>query len=292
MFLNGCIEDINVKLPGSERKIVIEGRIENGKPAEVFVMRNAPLSDTANYYKYYRVTDAKITVSDGVNTETLVGPTDLFYYGDSESTYRYPPYKGKTILGIPGKTYYLTVVADGKTYTSITTIPTPIALDSVWWKKVSDQKPNIGYAWARLSEPAGLGNAYRWSAKRANKTYANGETRDRRYLSPVGATFDDKLIDGKILDFNYSRGVDPTDFYFQDHPNDFVYEYKRSDTIYVKFCTIDQNSAKFYTTYETAYASNGNPFAAPVNVITNINGGGLGIWAGFGCTYDTIMPQP
>ncbi len=67
--------------------------------------------------------------------------------------------------------------------------------------------------------------------------------------------------------------------------------FKKTDMIFVQFCTIDQNTAKFYTTFEAASQSNGNPFAAPVTTMSNINGG-LGIWAGFACTYDTIRPTP
>ncbi len=149
----------------------------------------------------------------------------------------------------------------------------------------------LGYVWGHLTEPAGLGNAYKWFAKRANKYYEIGEYKDRRYLAPVGSTFDDKFIDGKSFDFSYTRGIDPSDSLTQANPSPYIDYFKKTDTIYVKFCTIDAATAKFYSTYEAAYQTNGNPFASPVSIQSNINGGGLGIWAGFGCTYDTIVPK-
>ena len=194
-------------------------------------------------------------------------------------------YEGNTIIGTPGKTYYLTVIADGKTFTATTTIPAPIALDSVWWQP-QPPKDTLGFAWAHLSDPVGLGNAYRWYAKRP--------TKDRRFIAPFGATFDDKFIDGKSFDFAYNRGDDPTiDPKVIDSEPEYEHNlFKNVDTICIKFCTIDHNSALFYTTLETALQSNGNPFASPVTILSNIKGGGLGVWAGMGVTYDTIMPTP
>jgi len=273
-LLISCTEDVNLSVVGGEQKIVIEGSIENGKPASVFITRNSPLTQTVDFSKIL-VIDAQVVVSDGTISETL------FLKNDTIPSI----YKGKTIIGIPGKTYSLTVIADGKTYTASTTIPTPVALDSVWWKP-QPPEDSLGFAWAHLTDPFGLGNAYRWYAKRA--------TKDQRFLSPLGATFDDKFIDGKSFDFNYYRGddplIDPKEL--KKEPQNESGFFKKTDTIYVKFCTMDFNSFKFYSTYENALQSNGNPFASPTTILTNIKGGGLGIWAGMGVTYDTIMPTP
>ena len=275
-FLYSCTEDINLTVVGGDKKIVIEGSIENGKPARVMVTRNSPLGQTLDYNNLL-VTNAQVYVSNGIITDTL-----RFNYPILDLTSSIPfLYKGSAFVGVPGQTYYLTVIADGITYSSITTIPALVSLDSVWWKE-QPPKDSLGFAWAHLSEPAGFGNAYKWYAKRP--------TKDDRFLAPYASTFDDKFIDGKSFDFAYNRGTDPNataaappiltdDGYF-----------KKTDTIYIKFCTIDYFTAKFYTTYEAALQTNGNPFASPVSIISNIYGGGLGVWGGFGCTYDTILP--
>ena len=302
LFLNGCIQDIDLSSAGGgEYKIVIEGKIENGKVAEVFVLRSAPLTSTKDYGTYSILyDDATVTVSDGLTTEKLkpsLHTKPLSGSGHPETTY-YVPYLGTSIIGTPGKIYTLTVIAapnpdkpnELRTYTATTTIPAPVKLDSVWWVKQAPYD-TLGYAYAHLTEPAGLGNAYRWYAKRANKWYEKGELKDRRYLAPLGATFDDKFIDGKSFDLFFARGTDPSDSLTQEIKTDINTYFKQTDTIYVKFCTIDQESFKFYSTYEAAYQTNGNPFASPVSIISNISGGGLGIWAGFGCTYDTIYPK-
>ncbi len=275
LFLVSCTEDINLDVVGGDKKIVIEGSIEIGSPAKVIVTRNSPISQSIDVNAIL-VTNAKVYVSNGILTDTLALTIDTFA--------SFPlVYKGSTVLGAAHQTYYLTVLADGKTFTSITSIPEPIALDSVWWKN-EPPRDSLGYAWAHLSEPPGYGNYYKWFAKRG--------TQDRRFIAPYASTFDDKFINGKSFDFAYNRGTDPNDQ--AAAPPDKLTEgyFNITDTIYVKFCTIDYYTCKFYTTYEAALQTNGNPFSSPVSIISNINGGGLGVWGGFGCTYDTILPPP
>jgi hypothetical protein len=273
--MTSCEEDLNVTLPGSSNKVVIEGTIENGKYAEVLLTKNIPLfsSLSGTSLSDFYITDASVYVSNGITTDTLS-------LGIDSASSLGVAYMGHSIIGVPGGTYYLTVIAQGNTYTAVTTIPSPIALDSTWWKP-QPPEDSLGYAWAHLSEPAGLGHNYRWFAKRPG---------DRRFIAPYGATFDDKFIDGKGFDFAYSRGDDPTNPPPQNDPEaDRVSGYYLiTDTIYVKFCTIDRESKDFFTTFESALGNNGNPFASPVTILTNIKGGGLGVWAGYGVTYDTI----
>lgn len=277
-LLSSCQEDIKVNLPSAGRKIVIEGNIENGKFAELIITRNKPLfsSISSTTLSDYMVLDAQVYVTNGIITDTLSLSID--------SAASLPVvYQGHSIIGIPGQSYGLTVIADGKTYTSTTTIPTPVPLDSVWFML---QPPNdsLGFAWARMSEPAGFGNGYKWSAKRA--------TKDRRFIAPYGATTDDKWVDGKTFDFYYYRGNDPTAPVTTDSQSDHERGYyKIGDTIYVKLCSIDHATTNFYETFEQSVGTNGNPFASPVTILGNIFSDGeeqLGIWAGFGATYDTI----
>jgi hypothetical protein len=271
-----CTEKIDVKLPNADKKIVIEGSIENGKYPEVIITKTISLfsSVTNTTINDFYVLDAEVYVSNGTITDTL------HLSIDSASSLGVV-YTGNKVIGVPGGTYFLTVKQGGKSYTSFTTIPAPVALDSVWWEQ-QPPKDTLGYAYARISEPAGLGNNYRWYAKRP---------RDRRFLAPFGATFDDKYVDGVSFEFAYTKGYDPTnaeDTYENDSARGY---YTKFDTIYIKFCSINKETKDFYQTFETALGSNGNPFASPVTILTNISGGALGVWAGLGATYDTIMPH-
>lgn len=277
LLFSSCTETLEVKVPGSVNKIVIEGSIENGKYAEVIITKTIPLlSSVANTaLNDFFILDAKVYVTSN-------GATDTLHLGIDTTSSLGLVYMGSSIIGVPGQRYNLTVEQGGKTYTAATMIPVPVALDSVAWK-VQPPEDTLGFAYARLSEPAGLGNNYRWLAKRP---------RDRRYIAPFGATFDDKYVDGVTFDFFFNRGNDPTDAQSttaQDSASSGYY--RKSDTVYIKFCSIDRASKDFYTTFETALSSNGNPFASPVTILTNINGGALGVWAGYGVAYDTIYPK-
>jgi hypothetical protein len=286
LFLSSCTEDIDLKIADGDTKIVIEGEIENGKFAQVMVTRNSPLTQSVNFENIL-VNNALVYVSNGVITDTL--RFDTVFSASNPFLYI-----GSTIVGIPGQTYNLTVIADGKTYTATTTIPAPVPLDSVWFQP-QPPSDSLGFAWAHLTDPSGIGNGYRWQVKRPTKFVqfeGNPLVLDRRYIAPGGATFDDKFIDGKSFDFAYFRPYDPTEAsYYEDEPEEERGYYKYSDTIYIRFCTLDKVSQDFYRTYEAAMSSNGNPFASPVTVLSNIKGGGLGVWAGMGATYDTIYGQ-
>jgi hypothetical protein len=280
LLLSACTEEINVKLPQSDKKIVIEGEIENGKPAQVLITRTISLfsSVSSTSPSDFYVLDAKVYVSNGIITDTLSLAID-------SSSSLGLIYKGSSIIGVPGQHYSLRVVAsDGKVYNATTSIPYPVALDSVWWKAQPPQD-TLGFANAHLSEVPGLGNNYRWQAKRP---------KDRRFIAQAGSTFDDKLIDGKSFDFAYAKGYDPTDPVNTQEadPRGERFYYRKSDTIYIRFCTIDRASKDFYVTFESALQSNGNPFASPTTILGNIDNDALGVWAGMGATYDTIMPTP
>ncbi len=279
-LFSACTEEINVKLPNSDKKIVIEGSIENGKFPQVIITRTIPLfsSVAGTTVTEFYVLDAKVYVSNGIITDTL----GLVI--DSSSSLGLV-YQGSTIIGVPGQNYSLRVeAADGNVYNATTSIPFPIPLDSVWWKP---QPPHdtLGFANAHMSDPPGLGNNYRWMAKRP---------KDRRFIAQNGSTFDDKLIDGKSFEFAYIKGYDATDnVNSEDNDSDVErYYYRKTDTIYIKWCTLDRASKEFYTTFEAALSSNGNPFASPTTIIGNIDNGALGVWAGMGASYDTIMPTP
>ncbi len=273
-LLSSCEEDIKINLPSEGRKVVIEGSIENGKTAEVIITRNNPLFSTISGTSLtdYLILNAKVYVTNGLLTDSLT----LFI----DSTASIPVlYKGHTIFGTPGQTYNLTVIADGKTFTSTTTIPTPIALDSLWFvQRIPHDSLGLGHIGARLTDPSALGNGYKWYSKR--------ERFDRRFVAPYGSTQDDKFFNGKTFDFFKDAGIDPT-----VTPTGEEGYFKIGDTIIVKFCSIDHASTNFYETFEQSVGTNGNPFASPVTILGNITSEGkeqLGIWAGFGASYDTL----
>lgn len=275
-LLSACEKEITVDLPDAEQKVVVEGHIEPGEAPFVILTRSSPYFDPVDSATLANtiIFGATVIVSDGITTDTMVPALDLTLF---------PPfyYKAPNMLGAPGRTYSLKVIADGKEFTAVTTLPYPIPLDSVWFE-VQPPSDSLGFAYAHLTDPPGYGNAYRWFAKRLGK--------DDRFIAPIGSSFDDKFIDGKSFDFGYNRGSKPNSDAADDNNEEHGY-FKKGDTIVIKFCAIDNESFLFYRSYETEVGNNGNPFAAPTSIKTNIKGGGLGIWGGYGTSYDTIIAQ-
>ncbi|CAN5275074.1 hypothetical protein BH09BAC5_BH09BAC5_15530 [soil metagenome] len=273
LFLFSCSKEITIDLPAPDKKIVVDGGIFVGKPAEINLTWSTgyfePV-DSASLANYL-ISNATVYVKDGNMTDTL-------HIGYDPNRVIPIVWIGSTILGQVGHTYELTVIAEGRTATSTTTIRNPVLLDSAWFQ-VEGTLDSLGYAWAHLSDPPGQNNGYRWYAKRLNK--------DADFLVPYGAATDDKFYDGTSFDFAYNRPVLNGSTATDDN-NIERYYYKRGDTIVIQFCSIGQAEVNFFRTYESVVSSNGNPFAAPGTIKTNVTGG-LGIFCGYSPSFDTII---
>lgn len=279
MLLESCTKDITVDLPDAEPQLVVEGGIEqNGYPWVVLsksVSYFAPV-DSASLAENI-VVNATVIVSNGVITDTLALTFDPNFIIPLV-------YKGNAFTGVAGQTYTLRIIVPGfEDITSTTTIPQPIPLDSLWFKVEPDQtgQDSLGFMWAHLSDPVGMGQGYRWFAKRLNK--------DNVFIPPFGSAFDDKFVDGKSFDFGYSRGSIPGSTAPDDTGNERGY-FKTNDTVAVKFTTIGAREVAFFRTYEIEVSNNGNPFAAPGVIESNVVGG-LGVFCGYGVYLDTVITQ-
>jgi hypothetical protein len=280
LFLTSCEKEITVDLPTPREKIVVEGHVEPGQKPYVILTKNqgyfSPV-DSATLYNSI-IQTGFVTVNDGFTTDTLILTIDFNYL---------PPiiYKAKNMLGVAGRSYHLNVVAEGKTLFANTVIPQPVPLDSLWFRIYNTNNDSLGFVWAHLTDPQGLGNQYRWFAKRLHK--------DNTFIAPFGSEFDDKFIDGQSFDFAYNRGMDPTSTAIDDNNIEAGF-FKKGDTVAVKFCTIDRDAYLFYRSFDTDHYSTGNPFASPASVISNIypQEDALGIFCGYGAVLDTVVLVP
>lgn len=271
LFLFSCTKEVTIDLPNPEKKIVVDGGIFPGQVPEINLTWSTGYFDPVDSASLasYLITNAVVTVQDGSIIDTLhLGfnpnkPIPIVWQGN--------------IPGQIGHTYVLTVTTEGKTATATTTINQPLQLDSVWFK-VEPGEDSLGFAWAHMTDPPGQGNGYRWFAKRI--------TRDADFMAPFGSTFDDRFIDGKSFDFAYTRPSPPASNAPEDNNVEAGY-YKQGDTVIVRFCTIGQNEVQFFRTFEIEVSNNGNPFASPGVIRTNVENG-LGIWCGYSPSYDTI----
>lgn len=308
-FFSSCEKEIQIDLPEAEAGLVVEGRIESGQPPYIILTKSTGYFESTDINTFLSsfVHNAKITVTEGNTSYSLpemclndlppeyrpmaaafLGIAEEDLVGINYCIYTIPIsdlFSGNFLKGEAGRSYRLTIETEGKIYTSVTKIPEPVPLDSVWFS-LDGADTLFGFAWAHLTDPDTLGNAYRWSAQRINLG-SNGKSKDGGFIHPFGSSFDDKFINGKSFEFGYDRGHRPSEEGIQEE-GEKQHFYKLGDTVVIKFCAIEKNVMEFIRKYETEIWNNGNPFASPSTIPTNIEGGALGLWAGYGASYDTV----
>lgn len=304
LTLVSCEKEIDLGLEIETRSLVVEGYIEQGQPPIVLLTESRGYFEELDFAALSEmwVHDATVTVSNGTNTVNLVElcaadiPAPLIpiiedFLGVPVSELAAIGYCVYTSLdpsiwGEVGKNYTLRIETGGEIYEGVTQIPQLVPLDTTWFEVFGDED-TLGFAWAQLSDPDTLGNAYRWYAKRINQyKYGDlaGEQKDDLFIAPLGSAFNDEFFNGLSFELVYDRGESPN---LEDYEVDGFF--KVGDTVAVKFCTIDNKVYDFLRMSDTQAFSQGNPFAVPANIPSNMSNGALGIWAGYGVTYDTLV---
>ncbi len=275
-----CVDDITLDFPAYEPKIVVEGTIEQGDVARVFLSHSQGYFDSVGsdsveveisgftimlpeFLAKTLVLDAQVTVSNGIITDTL-------QLGINQYVFPYLTYTGSSIIGEPGGVYTLKIEAEGKVLNSITTIPNPVPIDSLWFKPRNEQEDSIGYIYGFFSDPADETNYYRFFTKSLG--------RDSNWVHPFNSVIPDRNFNGKEDQlFMVYHG----DNHLED-PNDRErFYFKIGETVLIKLCTIDYDQFRFWNSFQQNAGGGGNPFASPVPTETNIEGG-LGTWGGYG----------
>lgn len=277
LLLFSCEKEVTLDLPQTEDKIVIEGAIEQGQFPYVIITRNSSYFEPVdtNTIVDMLVTTAIVTVTDGEKTDSLTLSLNPFVLP-------YIMYMGHTIKGEVGKTYTLNVKVENKTYSAKAYIPPPVPLDSIRFKYVDQPEDSIGLVWIYFQDPDTLGNFYRGYTKTLNK--------DKTFVHPYSSVSDDLFANGRQISYALNRGWDPAqgEAYFDDEGTYPWWSYILGETVVVKFCTLDATHYDFWYSVEQQMATDGNPFASPTSIRTNIEGGAIGIWGGYGVYLDTI----
>ncbi|MES2431341.1 MAG: DUF4249 domain-containing protein [Bacteroidota bacterium] len=281
IFLSGCEKDINFELNNAPDVLVVDGNIENDKPPVIVLTKSFDFFSNINPSLLVGsfIHGADVLISNGTVTDTLKEYTLPLNSGYSYSYYSIDPLSPTAFLGEFDKTYSLKISAEGKEYIAQTTLPalekTP---DSLWWKKApfSDDSSKV-IVMVEASDPKGLGNYVRYFTKKNSGNFLPGEN----------SVFDDNIIDGITYQLQVDPGVD------RNNKVDFDSNYfKRGDTVTLKLCNIDKATYTFWSSWEFAQQSIGNPFSQPNKVIGNISNGALGAFYGYSAFYKTlIIPQ-
>jgi len=301
LLLGACTKEVQVDIPGYQEKLVIDGRIETGRPPIVLLSKSKEVyaeTDLETFLNGY-ISGATVTVSNGTTTVVLdeicsdnlppgteeLAAEMLGVPVDQLQNYNICAYTSldPTIWGEIGKTYTLTVNYDGETYTGETRIMEPTPLTTSYWKPESGLT-NHGFSWVTLADPANQFDAYFWEVNRIGSATGQEATGFTPTYSPV---FDDEFFDGLTFDFWYENP-----FAYGNTPDSIRGLYALGDTVVIKFSKIDRTIYEYYEKKYTQLQTAGNPFATPTNIPNNLSNGALGIWAGFSPIYDTLVCVP
>lgn len=256
--------------PPLKTQLVLEGWIDSGGHPMVLLSETMGVAGESirredmieNIAKW-----AKVTVSDGETTEILTGTVDPRYF---------PPYvyTSSRITGEVGKTY--TVEVEYKDYhaTASTTIPEPVPLDTLYCKPLQDTLYRV---MCGFTDPPEKGHCY--------KAFTRTVGKDLRYQPSVMAMATDEVFDGYAEIYLWSTQRLTNHLYFPD-----ICE---GDELFVKFCTMDRTTFRFWENYEIALASNVNSvYQFDSDMEANVHGA-LGYWAGYGVSeYHITVKAP
>lgn len=283
LLLASCEKDVNIDLGTGNPKLVVDGFIETD---------NFPVVVLTNSFSYFSKIDlstlenafihgAVVKVSDGSREITLreytldTGFSTSKYYFYSIDTADPAAFDFK---GVAERYYHLSIETGGKTYESTTKIPSVRPMDSIWYEPPAypvDGIPDAMNVFVRYSDPDTEGNYVRYYTQR------NGSL----FFAPFNSVYDDQVINGTT----FSLSVTPGNDHSKDINRDSASYFFKGDTVTLKWCAIDQKVFNFWSTLEFSATTVGNPFSSPVTVVSNVSNNALGVWAGYGVTYSTVI---
>lgn len=248
---------------------VVEGWIEEDDFPFVTLTHNLPFFTTVDSAQLAEIIIryAKVTVSDGLETEVLTGTVDKRFFP-------YFVYRGTSLKGKAGHKYDLKVEYAGHTLTAETEIPSPVSLDSLWF---TSKPKNARQLNVRLVDAANEKNYYR--------LYTKLEKEDN-FVPTLLANQDDTFFNGKTLIMQVNRGVANNLTSKQDP------YFNAGDDVIVKLSAIPASGYDFWNSLQDEILNGSNPLISSTKTLkTNINGPGMGIWCGYNSKYYRLLAK-
>lgn len=270
--LLGCNQQIELEQPGYERQVVVDGSIETGRPARIYLTMSSP------YLTHYDSTSiretflnyAKITLTSSKGEEEIL---TLF----REDQF-FPPfvYKSLSIKGETGVRYDIKVEVKGMEIEASTTIPSPPDITDARFIAETDSSGYVEYAVQPSSDKMHLFTrvASRIADENLHPAYDPVSVVVPGSRDPEWQRVLRSRAHGLYL-------INPeSDVYFE-WPR---YQYSLQDTVNLAVGAVDSVSYEvLYSLFEDR-SNHENPFAFRKEGIKSNIDGGLGRWTGIGIT--------
>jgi hypothetical protein len=240
LLFTSCEKKVDLTYKGNQSRIIIEGNITN-ETGPYFVKITKSIGLTATE-KYPSIDDAIVTISDNTGNNETLAPLGNGMY------------RTATLTGIEGRTYTLTVKAEGQTYTAQSTMPQQVVFDSIKVEKLTitgEVEFNIIPVY---KDPIAKGNNY-------------------RFLLSVN----DKLINQHFIQNDEVKNGFVNTFRLEINDDDL--ELKSGDVVDIKMQCVDKSVALFYTTLALMADSGPGGGTTPNNPPNNMSNGALGVFS-------------
>ena len=242
IIATACKKDIHLNLGNSSGLIVIEGNITDlPGPYTVYLSKTVTYYDTSNGTP---VSGGKVKISDNAgNTDSLIEVKPGTYH----TTF---------ITGVPGRTYHLSVNTGGQQYDAYSTMPPPVAIDTLGILRFNDfSGKNMDIPTFVFLDPASATNYYN------SYLYYNGKRQNK--ANP----FNDVGSNGIPIEIGIL-------------PDSTV---KKNDTLFTELDAIDLPVFNYWNSLTQSTTNPGA--AAPANPTSNISNNALGYFSAYSPTF-------
>ncbi|MGG7666693.1 DUF4249 domain-containing protein [Dyadobacter sp. BHUBP1] len=241
LLLTSCEKVVELDYKGNQSRIVIEANITNQQgPHTVKIRKSIALTETG---AYPTIDNALVIISDNAgNSDTLSPQGNGTYYT-------------KTLKGVEGRTYTMTVAAENQTFTAQSTMPARVPFDGIKIEEVVFGGETEFNIIPEYVDPAERGNNYRF------ELLANDKLMNQHFIQ------NDEVKNGVK---NTAR---------LELSDDEDLKLKRGDLITLKMQCVDARVALYYKTLALIADSGPGGGITPNNPPSNISNGALGIFS-------------
>lgn len=217
--LTTCEKVIDIDLPTSESKDVVDAAIMENSSCIVFLTKS---QDFYEDFSYPRITGAKIELSDDLGNSEILRES-----GKEAGIY------GSLMMGEVGRTYKLKITTGNNIYEASATIPRTVPIDSIYIYDIKIGKDHIYSPCIVFHDPADTENYYYTTLS------VNGKTMKSIYLD----------------DDEFRNGLKVENILFFDKEDNNDEKLKAGDHLKVEMQSLDKGMYTFYKSLRSIAAS-------------------------------------
>lgn len=246
--MTSCEKVIDLDLSDVEPKLVIEGNITNAEGPYKVRLTESISFDRASIYP--GVSNAAVVISDDKGTvDTLRYTTDGYYLTNK-------------IKGIPGTTYNLTIVHNGKTYSASSTMPNVVKLLDIEQRTITFAGEDRITLLPRYIDLPELGNNYKF-------TLTQNDTLVEQLF-----VWNDNTNNGQLNQRPLAGNT---------------FELKSGDKVKLELQTLDLNAYTYYFAQAAIVNAGPGGGTTPSNPANGITGGALGLFSAYAVDGKEVM---